>query len=205
MSIFQYPLHLRFKKIALAPRIYLTDANGTERLFIHQKTWALKEDIRLYNNSKKEQEIFSIRANRIIDFSAHYHFFNSTNEQSIGSVKRKGMRSLWRATYFSDNASGQTTHHIKENNPWTKMADAILLEIPLVSLLSGYFFNPSYTVYGGENREDESSPVMKLVKKPSFWESGFDIELLDPNIGNEDEIRLILAIIMAVQLERRRG
>lgn len=205
MSVFQYPLSLRFKLVALAPRIYLTDSSGTERLYIHQKVLKLKEDVRVYNNSKKEQEIFRIRADRIIDFSANYRFINSTNEQSLGSIKRKGMRSLWRATYFSDDMNGQTSHHLKEDNPWTKVLDGFFTEIPIVGLFSGYVFNPAYTVYRGNDRKDESQPVMKLKKQPAFWESKYVIENTQPSMSSNEEIQVLLAIIMMLQLERWRG
>lgn len=205
MSQFAYPLNLRFKLIALAPRIIVTDANGTERLFVNQKVFNLKEDIRVYNNSNKEVELFSIKANRIIDFSATYNFTDSRNGQVLGSVKRKGMRSIWRATYFSDNANGQTTHHIKEDNPWTKVWNNLAESIPVVGIFSGYFLNPSYTIYRGESREDESQPVMHLAKQPAFFESSYTITLANPNISAEEEVQALLSLFMAVQLERRSG
>jgi uncharacterized protein YxjI len=205
MAQFQYPLNLRFKLIALAPRIIVTDAGGTERLFVNQKIFNLKEDIRVYNNSNKEVELFSIKANRIIDFSATYNFTDSRSGQGLGSVKRKGMRSIWRATYFSDNTAGQTTHHIKEDNPWTKVLNNLAEGIPVVGMFSGYFLNPSYTIYRGANREDESQPVMHLVKEPAFFESSYTITLANPNISAEEEIQALLALFMAVQMERRSG
>jgi len=205
MSLYQYPLNLRFKLIALAPRIIVTDANGQEQLFVHQRTWKLKEDVPIYNNQKKERELFRIQANRIIDFSALYRFKDSGTGNSLGAVKRKGMRSIWRATYFSENAAGQTTHHIKEDNPWTKVGNALLSEIPIVGMFAGYFFNPSYTVYRGDQREDESQPVVKLAKNAAFFESSYTMELVQPSISQEEELQLLLTTLMVVQLERWRG
>ena len=204
MAVFQYPINLRFKLIALAPRIIVTDAMGTEQMFVHQRTFKLKEDIILFNNSKKEREIFRIQADRIIDFSATYRF-KDANQNPLGAVKRKGIRSLWRATYFSDNPTGQTTHHVKEDNPWTKVIDALMNEVPFLGFFTGYFFNPSYTAYRGANREDESQPVMKLEKQPAFFESSYHIQLVDQSISQAEELQLILSLLMIVQLERRRG
>lgn len=205
MSLYQYPLNLRFKLLALAPRITVTDASGTEQLFVNQKILNLREDVRIYNNSKKEREVYRIQANRIIDFSATYRFVNSATESPIGSIKRKGMRSLWRATYFSDNAGGQTTHHLKEDNPWIKVGDALLNEVPIVNFFTGYFLNPSYTAYKGSDRENESQPVMKLNKQPAFFESSYHIELVNPSVSQEEELQVLLSMMMLVQLERRRG
>ena len=205
MSLYQYPLNLRFKLLALAPRIIVTDANGTEQLFVNQKIFNLKEDVRIYNNSNKERELYRIRADRIIDFSANYKFFDASGTNQIGSIKRKGMRSLWRTTYFMDNASGQTTHHLKEDNPWVKILDAVVEQVPFLNLFTGYFLNPTYTAYRGNNREDEGQPVMKLIKKPSFFEAGYELQLVNPQVSQEEELQVLLGIMMMVQLERRRG
>jgi uncharacterized protein YxjI len=205
MPVFQYPLELRFKLIALAPRISVTDASGQEQLFVNQKILNLREDVRIYNNSSKETEVFRMKADRIIDFSATYRFTKSATESPLGAVKRKGMRSIWRATYFSDDAGGTSTHHIKEDNPWVKVGDALLGEVPGLNFFTGYFLNPSYTVYRGENREDESQPVMHLVKQPAFWESKYEVTLADQSIQEDEEMRILLSLLMTVQLERRRG
>ena len=205
MPAFQYPLNLRFKLMALAPRIIITDASGIEQFFVSQRIFKLKEDVRVYNNSNKEQELYRIRADRIIDFSANYHFFRSDNELPLGSVKRKGMRSLWRATYFSDDANGTTSHYVKEDNPWVKIWDGLVGEIPLVGFAAGYVFNPSYTAYRGNDRDDESQPVMTLTKQPAFWEGRYEINLVQPSISESEELQILLSLLMIVQLERRRG
>ncbi|NJL95592.1 MAG: hypothetical protein HC915_18615 [Anaerolineae bacterium] len=205
MPFFRYPLSMNFKLVALAPRVIIRDANGVEQLFLSQRVLKLKEDVRIYNNSQKEREVFKLRADRIIDFSATYHFLEADTERKLGSVKRKGMRSLWRATYYSDDANGQQTHHIKEDNAWTKVGDALFSEIPVVGMFSGYVFNPSYTTYRGTDRNDESQPIMRLHKTPSFFESTYVIDLVNPNVPEDEELRVLLALFMVVQLERRRG
>lgn len=205
MPIYQYPLNMRFKLMAMAPRIYVTDASGQEVLFVNQRIWKLKEDIQVYNNSKKDSVVYRIRADRVIDFSATYRFFDGDNTRTYGAVKRKGMRSIWRATYFSDDANGNTSHHLKEDNPWTKVWDNLLNEVPIVNFFTGYMFNPSYTVYRGSNRDDHSQPMMKLKKGKAFFESKYSIDLLEPNVSPDEEIQGLLSLIMLVQLERRRS
>lgn len=196
---------MRFKLVALAPRIIVTDANNQEILFVHQKTWKLKEDILCYNSQKKDHVVYRIRADRVIDFSATYRFVDGNDTRSYGLVKRKGMRSIWRATYFSDNANGNTSHHLKEDKPWVKVWDALLSEVPFVNFFTGYMFNPAYTCYRGAERNDESQPVMKLKKLPAFFEGKYQIDLVEPTVSEAEEIQSLLSIIMLVQLERRRG
>lgn len=204
-SFYQYPLDLRFKLIALAPRIIVTDASGQEVLFVSQKVFKLKEDIRVFTNQSKDQEVFRINAEKVFDFNTRYNFHNSSNDAHLGSVKAKGWRSIWRATYHIDEPSEQQTHYIKEDNPWVKIWDALFTEIPFVNLFAGYVFHPSYTCYKGTDREDESQPVMQLKKESAFFEGRYKIELLDPDITRIEEARALLSFMLMVQFMRRRG
>jgi len=197
----QYPLHLRFKLVALAPQIYITDNTGQEIMFVRQKVLALKEDVRIFSDSSQSREIFRINADRILDFSARYHFTDSTTSKPLGSIKHKGLRSIWQATYLLSDAAERETHTIIEDNPWVKVADFLLSEIPFVGFFTGYFLHPTYTAY----RLDTNQPVMRLAKKPAFFERYFDIEQLDPTLSSEEEKLLLLGFMMKIQLERSRG
>lgn len=198
---YQYPLRLRFKLIALAPQIYITDAGGQEILFVRQKVLALKEDVRIFSDSSQSREIFRIKADRILDFSARYNFIDSATEQKLGSVKHKGVRSIWKATYLISDAGDRETHTITEDNPWVKVADIFLGELPIIGMFTGYFFHPSYTAY----RLETNQPVMQLVKQPSFFERSFEIQKLDDSMGDDEERLLLLSFMMKIQLERSRG
>ncbi len=199
----QYPLTLNFKLIALAPRIRVTDATGREILYVHQKTFKLKEDVRIYSDESKSTELYRINADRIFDFSAKYNISESAAGRKLGAIKHRGMRSIWSATYEMYDANEVVTHILTEDNPWVKVLDTIASNIDIIGMFSGYFLNPTYTVHRGTDKEGEG--VLRLSKKPAFFESNFIIENLDPNLTEQDERRLILGIIMAVQMERSRG
>ncbi|MEQ8676236.1 MAG: hypothetical protein RLP44_19615 [Aggregatilineales bacterium] len=205
MPFYQYPLNLRFKLIALAPRIIVTDATGKEVLFISQKIFKLKEDIRIYTNQSKEKELFNIRAEKILDFNTRYNFVYAVQDQHIGSVKAKGWRSIWSATYLLDDPNSNTTHYIKEDNPWVKVGDALFQQIPLVGALGGYVFHPSYTCYAGSDFEDKSHPVMQIKKEAAFFEGVYSINLIDQNLDRVEEMRAVLSFMLMVQFMRRRG
>lgn len=205
MSSYDYPLRMSFKLIALAPRIIVTDAKGIERIFISQKTFALKEDIRIYSNQSKDEEIFRINAEKILDFNTRYNFKDAKTGEHIGAVKAKGWRSLWRATYHIEDENGQQTHYITEDNPWVKLGDVLFGEIPYVGMLAGYFFHPSYTCYRGTNTEDQSQPVMQIKKEPAFFEGAYSLHLLDGSIDRFEEVQALLSFMLMVQFMRRRG
>ena len=198
-----YPLNLSFNLIALAPRIRVHDANGQELLYVQQKTLALKEDIRVFRDESRTVELYRIRADRWLDFSARYTITDSASGQTLGAIKHRGMRSIWKATYEFYDPNGTVTHVMTEDNPWVKVLDAFVSDIAIIGMFTGYFLNPTYTVHQGAERE--GTGVLHMVKKPAFFESNFSIDKLGDNLGSEEERRLILSILMAVQLERSRG
>lgn len=196
---FNYPLNLRFKLVALAPNIYVTDANGAPVFYIQQKALKFKEDVSVFRDDTKREQLFRIQADRVIDFSAKYVFTDQAGN-SLGWIKHRGVRSIWKATYEVSDGSGQMTHRITEDNPWVKVIDSFAQEIPVVGMFTGYFFNPAFTVV----QEGTERPTLHLTKQAAFFESSFTIEKLD-GMEEAEELRLILALMMMVQLERSRG
>jgi hypothetical protein len=200
MSYLQYPLQMSFKIMAFAPQIFMRDSSGRDLFYVHQKLFKLKEDIGIFSDSSRSRELFRIKADRVIDFSARYTFTDSSTGAAVGAIKREGMRSIFKASYniFSGE---QITHHIKEDNAMIKVLDALLGEVPIIGIFSGYFFNPTYTVY----QTGMETPVLRIRKRPAFFEGRFDIEKLVEPANEADETRLLLSIIMMTLLERSRG
>jgi hypothetical protein len=195
-----FPLDLRFKLLALAPQLHVTDARGASVLYIQQRLFRLKEKIAVFSDASKQRQILEINADRMLDFSANYRF-SVPNGAPLGAIRRHGMKSLWRAHYEIANAAGETVFTLTEENPWAKIGDSILGEIPIIGLLSGLFFHPRYRI----SRAGSDVPAFRLHKKRSFLESGFHIEKLDQAIGEGEEMIVLLATVMLTLLERRRG
>lgn len=195
--MYKFPLSLSFKKVAVAPQITVKDADGQVIFFVRQKMFKFKEEINVFGDVNQTDLQYTIKADRVIDFSARYNFRDESG-RSLGSVKRRGRRSIFRARYDIERDSGRSLH-IEEDNPAIKVADALLNEIPLVNLLTGLFFNPTYSI----KREDDTK-VVSIKKQPALFESEFTIdEVVD--IDDAAEIDVILAIMMMVLLERARG
>ena len=94
----KYPIELNFKLLTFGQRITATDADGNVIMFIKQKMLKLKEQVEVYNDADQTQLLFTMKADRVIDFSANYHFADAQGND-WGAVRRKGMRSLWSAHY----------------------------------------------------------------------------------------------------------
>ena len=193
----KFPVTLEFKIMALAPQITVTDANGQMVFYVKQKLLKLKEAVTVYADSAQTKPLYQLSADRVIDFSARYTF-KDQNGVELGSVKRKGRKSLWKAHYEIYDGD-QVVATIQEENAWAKVGDALFGEIPVIGILSGYVFNPTYAV----SRPD-GTVIVKIKKQPALFESSFIIdEAVD--ISESAETRTILAILMMTLLERGRG
>ncbi|NJK40457.1 MAG: hypothetical protein HC934_02145 [Acaryochloridaceae cyanobacterium SU_2_1] len=195
----QYPLTLKFKLFALAPQIYVNDATGNLLLYVRQKLFKLREQITICADEAQTQPVYSISADRIIDFSARYHF-RDRNGTELGSVKRKGMKSIWKAHYdIAGGSSEVPVLSIHEENPWVKIMDALFAEIPILGLFTGYFFNPTFHV-----TRPDGTVVMHFSKVPAFLSRIFTIKQVDQMTEQEQQLA-VLSLLMMILLERNRG
>jgi uncharacterized protein YxjI len=193
-----YPLQLSFKIMAIAQQLSIRDAAGTLIFYVKQKAFKLKEAVTVFADAEQQQPLYYINANKILDFSATYQFTDRANA-SVGSIRRKGARSIWRASYDIYDERNNHVMSIKEENPWAKVFDGLLSEVPLVGIFTGFFFHPSYLVYRPDN-----SPVMRLKKQRAFFEGKFALDKL-VELPPVDETRTLLALTMMLLLERMRG
>jgi hypothetical protein len=195
----QYPLQLSFKVLAFTSQVTVTDARGRTVIYTKQKLLKFKEHVEVFTDQSRSTQLAEIRANKVIDWSARY-FATDLHGEPIGSVGRRGWRSLWRAHYEcfnpGDDAAGFS---IREENPGAKIADALVGEIPIVGLLTAFLFHPRYLA----TRRD-GTPALRLTKKPAFFEGRFEIAKLG-ELAPREELNLILSFLMVVLLERRRG
>jgi len=194
-----YPLTLSFKVVALAPQIYVTDADGQTICYVKQKLLKLKEQVEVFRDQSRTEKVAHIQANKVIDWSARYTFTDPAGND-IGAVGRRGLRSMWKAHYDVFNPGDQNADFsIQEENPWAKIGDSVLGGIPILGFFTGYFIHPSYLA-----ARADGTPAMRLKKLPAFWEGKFNIEKLT-DLTPDEELNLLLSFLMLNLLERRRG
>ena len=101
---------LKRQVFALAGKFRFYEPSGKLVLFSEQKMFKLREDIRVFSDETKTQEVLMIKARQIIDFSAAFDVVDSGTGQKIGALRRKGLASLlrdeWEILDTSDNVIG---------------------------------------------------------------------------------------------------
>lgn len=198
MQEIKFPVKFQFKVSSFANDFNAWDAEGKTIGYVRQKMFKLKEDILIYADDTKSKVNYQIKADRWLDFSAAYAFYDGEGKE-FGKIARKGWRSLWKAEYDVIDQYGKIQFKIKEESAWTRILDSLLGEIPILGFLTGYLFNPKYQMIN-----TSQVPVMRLVKEPSFLGRKFELNKLEELDGDDDD-RVMLAFMMMILLERRRG
>jgi uncharacterized protein YxjI len=193
-----YPIEFSFKLLAIASQIYIRDANGNLLGYVKQKLFKLKEDINVFADVEQQSFRFNIKADRVLDFSAKYNFTDAQG-RFLGSIRRKGMRSIFKASYEVFNSQDVQVMKINEENGWIKVVDSLVGEVPIVGMFAGYFFNPSYIV-----SRTNGAAVARLKKQPAFFEGKFQLTKLADMSAEEEDV-LMLSLLTTTLLERARG
>ncbi|MEO8354984.1 MAG: hypothetical protein ABI621_03645 [Chloroflexota bacterium] len=110
--IFQFPSYLlKRQAIALTGKFRFYDPAGRLVMFSEQKMFRLREDIRVYGDENKTQEVLSIKARQIVDFSAAYDVVDTAMNQKVGALRRRGWSSIlrdeWEVLDANDNVIGK--------------------------------------------------------------------------------------------------
>ena len=110
--IFQFNQYLLKRQVfALAGKFRVFDPSGRLLLFSEQKMFKLREDIRVYADEAKTQEVLAIKARQIIDFSAAFDVIDSATGQKVGALRRKGLASMlrdeWEILDVNDTVRGR--------------------------------------------------------------------------------------------------
>jgi uncharacterized protein YxjI len=141
---FQHDRYLLKRQVfALTGKFRVYDAAENLVLFSEQKMFRLREDIRVYSDESKAQEVLIIKARQIIDFSAAYDVIDALTGQKAGALRRKGWRSLLRDEWEILDANDQPVGMLFEDS----MGRALLRRF-----LLGTFLPQDYDVTIGSER-----------------------------------------------------
>jgi uncharacterized protein YxjI len=78
---------------------HVYDPEGMVVLYSKQKAFKLREDIRVFASETMADELLSIQARQIVDFSAAYDVIDSTTGEKLGALRRKGWSSMMRDSW----------------------------------------------------------------------------------------------------------
>ncbi len=196
---FAYPLELKFRIGTLANDFTAKDANGHMVAYVRQKIMKLKSEVEIFKDTSKTELLYVIKADKVIGINFNFMIYDAKG-QELGRIFRKGMASIFKA-HYEVWVGNLHVYTIREKNPWVKVWDALLGELPLLGILSAYLLHPAYRVLRVVNDEE----VALVKKKPSFFGRKFSLTKSSPHLLPEEEGLLLVACMRMLLLERRRG
>ncbi|RJP53994.1 MAG: hypothetical protein C4583_03625 [Anaerolineaceae bacterium] len=166
---------LRRQVFALTGKFRVFDPSENLILFSEQKMFRLREDIRVYSDESKSQEILTIKARQIIDFSAAYDVMDSMTGEKVGVLRRKGWRSMFRDEWEVLDANDQPRGMLFEDS----MQLAMLRRFLLGSLLP-----QNYDLTFGETRVADLRQRFNLFRYELDLDFSMDsARMLDRRLG----------------------
>ncbi len=109
---FQYKNYLLKRQVfALTGKLRFFNPQEQLVLYVEQKMFRLREDIRVYGDESKSQELLLVKARSIIDWAAAYDVLDGATGQKIGTLRRKGWSSMvrdeWEVLDVNDQPIGK--------------------------------------------------------------------------------------------------
>ncbi|HEY71552.1 MAG TPA: hypothetical protein G4O08_13325 [Anaerolineae bacterium] len=139
---FQHDRYLLKRQVfALTGKVRIYTPDGSLATYSEQKMFRLREDIRLFADEQKQQELIWIQARQILDFAAAYDVVDTTQATKIGALRRRGFRSLVR-----DKWEILDTNDMPIGALWEDSAGRALVR----RLLLGSLLPQRYDVFIGE-------------------------------------------------------
>lgn len=187
-EIAQKPLLFRKKFQPVGQKFLVYDQEGNLLLFIKQKAFKLREDIRAYFDESQEKEALYIQARQILDFSAAYDVIDSQKDEKVGVLARKGLKSIIRDEWDIMDVNDQPIGKIHEDS--TALA---LIRRFITGLVPQSF---AFTI-GDKEVAELKQHFNPFIKKADFKITKSDTEV---------DLRLLLAGgILLMAIEGRQG
>ncbi|MFW5875644.1 MAG: hypothetical protein ACOCXM_02790 [Myxococcota bacterium] len=173
----------------LGIRCRILTPDGQPVMFVHLKAFKLKEDITVYADQAQTQPLLSIKARSVIDFSAAYDVVDTTTDEKVGALRRKGWSSLVRDEWEVLDAADEVVGVLQE--------DSLLLAL-VRRVLSGLVPQNYTLTMGGQKVADVQGSWNPFVVKHTMD--------LSPDARGQVDRRLAIATsVLLMVIEGKQG
>lgn len=128
LNRFAHPTYLIRKQFfrIFGERFHIYDPDNQLVLYTKMKAFKLKEDIRLYESESMERELLTIRARSVLDFGATYDVVDAVSGETVGSLRRKGLKSILRDEWIIFDAADREIAKIIEDSALKAMVRRVV-------------------------------------------------------------------------------
>ena len=156
-----------------------------------QKALKLKEDIRVYSDESQSAELLTIKQKGILDFTGGFGIVDGQTGISLGSMKRKGLKSMLKDSWVVLNSEGNEVGTLGEDSGVLALVRRF---VPGMALLIPQEF--SLKMNGASGKVTFTQKINPLVHK--LVVSGVSSSGIDPRIAAS-------AAVLLIAIEGRQG
>ncbi|CAN7529881.1 hypothetical protein LJR153_003789 [Paenibacillus sp. LjRoot153] len=170
-------------------KIDIFDMEERAILFSKMKAFKLKEDIRIYGDETMQKELISIQARSVIDFSSIFDVVDVETGRKVGSLRRKGMKSIFKDEWAILSPNDSEIGRIKEDNA-------------LLALLRRFLTNLIPQHY---NVEINGTKVAEFKQNFNPFVQKLNVDFSTDNNNNLDRRLGLAAAVLLIAVEGSQG
>jgi len=162
--------------------------------FAQQKRLAFKEKVTFYGDEQKSNEIFSFRAEKVMDVHGRY-FVEDSGGQQIGAFRKDFKKSLTSSTWHVLDENGQAKITISESNPALAIFRRFAGFIPIIGGLAEIitvFFKYHFVL-----TDNSSGQPIGKYQKTKLIRDHYQLSMDEPSYKKTDW-RVLAAVSVAL-------
>ena len=114
----------------MGAKLHIYNSSEELILFSQMKAFKLKEDIALYTDETMGKELLRIKARKMIDLSATYDVYDSETGETLGALRRKGLKSIVKDEWVILDPRDNEIGFIKEDSMFMALLRRVITLIP---------------------------------------------------------------------------
>lgn len=177
-----------------APQAPGSKEEGELLAFVEQKRLKLKEEINFWKDRSKNEVLFTVKAEKVLDPAGTYQLINGAG-QLIGRFKKDFVSSFARSTYIVQDSGGNVRGVAKERNLFAALVRRYGSLIPYIGELIGLMpiaYNFDFTTNEGVHQA--------TVERIWAIRDRYRITIADPNMDR----RMVIALAVCMDALQRR-
>ncbi len=152
-------------------------AGATDMIaYAQQKRLAFKEKVTFYQNEQKTEELFTFRAEKVMDVHGRY-MVEDTSGQCIGMFKKEFKKSLLNSTWNVMSAEGEVVFTVRESNQTLAIARRFLTFIPIVGDL--FELITDFMKYHFIFIDSTTNETVGMYQKTTLFRDHYTLSMLD--------------------------
>ena len=173
----------------LGRKFWIYGPDGSTQFFVQRKAFKLKEDIKVYGDESKSEELLAIKARQILDFGATYDVTDQQSGDKVGALRRKGLKSIIRDEWLVLDTNDQEIGLVQEDSGFLAMVRRF---VP-----GGVWIPQTY------NMKINDKPVGKIKQHFNPFVLKYDVDFSQDTDGLLDRRLGIASVVMMLAVEGR--